>query len=99
MPELDVAAIQAELDAVAAAMPSPDWAKIKIWVTGKIVECGMNGGIASYNLNGRTFSFDLQFWERMLALASSKASASAVPGGFFQVNAGFEGYGNGGYPL
>jgi len=88
MPELDIQGIQDELNAVASVFTA-DWAKIKTWATGKIVECGLTNGLTSYTLNGRTFANDVQFFERLIKIADEQIGRVKAPGGIISGYGGF----------
>jgi hypothetical protein len=88
MPELDAQAIMDEVNAVAAVFTA-DWAKIGTWAAGKLIECGMNGGLASYTINGRTFQQDVQFFERLIETAKKQKAITSAPGG---IVVGFGGF-------
>lgn len=88
MPELDISAITDEINAVAAVFTA-DWAKIGTWAAGKLLECGMNDGLTSYTLNGRSFTKDAQFFERLIKLAKEQKAITAAPGGMVVGFGGF----------
>jgi hypothetical protein len=70
---LDTTAINAEVQSVAHAL-DVSWRDFGIYCKAKIIEAGINGGVSSYSINGRTVTKDLQFWERALKLAMEMAS-------------------------
>jgi hypothetical protein len=70
---LDSDAINTEVRTVAGKL-DVSWRDFATYVKGKIIEAGINGGVSSYTINGRTVTKDLLFWERALRLAMEMAS-------------------------
>jgi len=70
---LDSDAINSEVRTVAGKL-DVSWRDFATYVKGKIIEAGINGGVSSYTINGRTVAKDLQFWERALKMALEMAS-------------------------
>lgn len=60
------------------------WSQLKVVLRGKIVEAGLTGGVTSYTLNGRTVSVSLDFLEKALSIAESRAGGGIImqPGAF-----------------
>jgi hypothetical protein len=65
---LDADAINTEVRSVAGKL-DVSWRDFATYVKGKIIEAGINGGVSSYTINGRTVTKDLQFWELALKMA------------------------------
>jgi hypothetical protein len=76
---LDVSAINDEVQQVASGLSVP-WSDFAIYCKAKIIECGINGGITSYSINGRTVSKDVAFWERALRFAMEMSSVDETGG-------------------
>jgi hypothetical protein len=70
---LDSDAINLEVRTVAGKL-DVSWRDFATYVKGKIIEAGINGGVSSYTINGRSVVKDLQFWERALKMALEMAS-------------------------
>lgn len=73
---VNVSAIDTEVRTVAQQLQT-SWSDFAIYCKAKLFECGINGGISSYTINGRTVTKDLQFWERALELANRMAAQDA----------------------
>lgn len=73
---VNVSAIDQEIRSVATTLQT-SWSDFAIYCKAKIFECGINGGIASYTINGRTVAKDLTWWEKSLDLANRMSAADA----------------------
>jgi hypothetical protein len=76
---LDSDAINSEVRSVAGKL-DVSWRDFATYVKGKIIEAGINGGVSSYTINGRTVTKDLQFWERALKMALEMAAVESSGG-------------------
>lgn len=73
----DAAAVTAEL----AKMQNQDgisWSTIKEFVRGKIAEVAITGGLSSFTINGRSFSYSLGELREILKIAEARASGGIV---------------------
>lgn len=69
---LDVSAIDDELAAVRANLRS-SWRDFAIYCKAKMMDAGMNDGVTSYSIGGRTVTRALDVWERWLGIAQKQA--------------------------
>ncbi len=74
---LDSTAINLELATVKAALTF-SWGDLKIYIKGKIAEAVINGGITSYTIAGRSVTVNLEWLNKALAIAESRASGGIV---------------------
>ena len=65
---MDTSLINAEVATVVGSL-NVSWSDFAIYCKGKIIEAGINGGITSYTINGRSVTKDLTFWQASLRLA------------------------------
>lgn len=76
---VNVSAIDDEIAGVARSLQT-SWTDFAIYCKAKIFECGINGAVASYTVNGRTVVKDLAWWEGALRLAQNQASIESSGG-------------------
>jgi hypothetical protein len=75
----DIKKIDGEIAAVVKGLQT-SWADFAIYCKGKIFECGINNGISSYTINGRSVTKDLAWWQSTLELANRMAAVDASGG-------------------
>lgn len=83
MPGLDTRKIDSEIATVVKALQT-SWADFAIYCKAKIFECGINGGISAYTINGRSVTKSLDWWKSTLELAN-KMAAVDVSGGIDEI--------------
>jgi hypothetical protein len=69
-----ISTINAELDALASGS-TVDWDKILIATQAKIAEAVLNGGVVTYNVNGRSVTRSVSELREILKMAESRAAS------------------------
>lgn len=76
---LDVSAIESEVRTVAGQM-SLTWDEMAIYYKAKMAEAGINGGVTSYVINGRTVTKDVRWWQAAYQFAQQQAAVDDTGG-------------------
>jgi hypothetical protein len=72
---VDLSALTSELNALVAAAPQVDWDKIAAAARVKIAEAALNGGVVTYQVNGRSVTRSLSELREILKLAESRGES------------------------
>ena len=76
---LDIASVESEVRSVAGAMDLT-WDEMATYYKAKMAEAGINGGVTSYTINGRTVQKDVRWWREAYTFAQQQAAVDDVGG-------------------
>lgn len=71
----DLTALVAELNALQAIAPQVDWDKIAAAIRVKLAEASLNGGVVSYQVNGRSVTRSVSELREILKIAESRGAS------------------------
>jgi hypothetical protein len=76
---LDISSVETEIRSIAGQMDLT-WDEMATYYKAKMAEAGINGGVTSYTINGRTVQKDVRWWREAYTFAQQQAAVDDVGG-------------------